>query len=113
MGGRVKTGAIADIGTDLDDFALAMIEAGGLGVEDHAFQGKSGSRPAVVTERGSSFFRMRYRPVSRSDLALWAIQRAQEIVTAEGAAFAMAALQSRQYLRPTQPPEGRRRQSED
>lgn len=28
---------------------------------------------------------------SRSDFALWAIQRAQEIVTAEGAAFAMAA----------------------
>ncbi|WDZ81072.1 hypothetical protein PWG15_25325 (plasmid) [Ensifer adhaerens] len=27
----------------------------------------------------------------RSDFALWAIQRAQEIVTAEGAAFAMAA----------------------
>ncbi|RCS22820.1 hypothetical protein DUT91_15055 [Phyllobacterium salinisoli] len=28
---------------------------------------------------------------NRSDFALWAIQRAQEIVTAEGAAFAMAA----------------------
>ncbi|OHV80394.1 hypothetical protein [Ensifer sp. LCM 4579] len=28
---------------------------------------------------------------SRGDFALWAIQRAQEIVTAEGAAFAMAA----------------------
>lgn len=28
---------------------------------------------------------------SRSDFALWAIQRAQEIVTAEGAAFAIAA----------------------
>ena len=28
---------------------------------------------------------------SRSDFALWAIQRAQEIVTIEGAAFAMAA----------------------
>ncbi|MDO9416343.1 hypothetical protein [Pararhizobium sp.] len=28
---------------------------------------------------------------SRSDFALWAIQRAQEIVTSEGAAFAMAA----------------------
>ena len=28
---------------------------------------------------------------SRSDFALWAIQRAQEIVTTEGAAFAMAA----------------------
>ncbi|WP_077963590.1 hypothetical protein [Ensifer adhaerens] len=27
----------------------------------------------------------------RSDFALWAIQRAQEIVTAEGAAFAVAA----------------------
>ncbi|MQW87016.1 hypothetical protein [Sinorhizobium saheli] len=27
----------------------------------------------------------------RSDFALWAIQRAQEIVTAQGAAFAMAA----------------------
>ena len=27
----------------------------------------------------------------RGDFALWAIQRAQEIVTAEGAAFAMAA----------------------
>ncbi|MEY9199411.1 hypothetical protein ABIA16_004590 [Sinorhizobium fredii] len=27
---------------------------------------------------------------SRSDFALWTIQRAQEIVTAEGAAFAMA-----------------------
>lgn len=27
----------------------------------------------------------------RSDFALWAIQRAQEIVTGEGAAFAMAA----------------------
>ena len=27
----------------------------------------------------------------RSDFALWAIQRAQEIVTAEGAAFALAA----------------------
>ena len=27
----------------------------------------------------------------RSDFALWAIQRAHEIVTAEGAAFAMAA----------------------
>ena len=27
----------------------------------------------------------------RSDFALWAIQRAQEIVTVEGAAFAMAA----------------------
>lgn len=28
---------------------------------------------------------------SRSDFALWAIQRAQEIVTSEGAAFAIAA----------------------
>lgn len=28
---------------------------------------------------------------NRSDFALWAIQRAQEIVTIEGAAFAMAA----------------------
>ncbi|SES20931.1 hypothetical protein [Rhizobium sp. NFR03] len=28
---------------------------------------------------------------SRSDFALWAIQRAQEIVTTEGAAFAIAA----------------------
>lgn len=28
---------------------------------------------------------------SRSDFALWAIQRAQAIVTSEGAAFAMAA----------------------
>jgi hypothetical protein len=28
---------------------------------------------------------------SRSDFALWAIQRAQEIVTTEGAAFAMSA----------------------
>lgn len=28
---------------------------------------------------------------SRSEFALWAIQRAQEIVTAEGAAFAIAA----------------------
>jgi hypothetical protein len=28
---------------------------------------------------------------SRSDFVLWAIQRAQEIVTAEGAAFAIAA----------------------
>jgi hypothetical protein len=28
---------------------------------------------------------------SRSDFALWAIQRAQEIVTREGAAFALAA----------------------
>jgi len=28
---------------------------------------------------------------SRSDFALWAIQRAQEIVTTEGAALAMAA----------------------
>jgi len=28
---------------------------------------------------------------SRSDFAFWAIQRAQEIVTTEGAAFAMAA----------------------
>ena len=28
---------------------------------------------------------------NRSDFALWAIQRAQEIVTEEGAAFAMAA----------------------
>ncbi|GGB04191.1 hypothetical protein GCM10011491_35390 [Brucella endophytica] len=28
---------------------------------------------------------------NRSDFALWAIQRAQEIMTAEGAAFAMAA----------------------
>ncbi|PDT45100.1 hypothetical protein [Sinorhizobium fredii] len=28
---------------------------------------------------------------SRSDFALWAIQRAQGIVTSEGAAFAMAA----------------------
>jgi len=28
---------------------------------------------------------------SRSDFALWAIQRAQEIVTTQGAAFAMAA----------------------
>lgn len=28
---------------------------------------------------------------SRTEFALWAIQRAQEIVTAEGAAFAMAA----------------------
>lgn len=28
---------------------------------------------------------------SRADFALWAIQRAQEIVTAEGAAFALAA----------------------
>jgi hypothetical protein len=28
---------------------------------------------------------------NRNDFALWAIQRAQEIVTAEGAAFAMAA----------------------
>ncbi len=28
---------------------------------------------------------------SRSDFALWTIQRAREIVTAEGAAFAMAA----------------------
>ncbi|MQB45432.1 hypothetical protein [Rhizobium sp. ICMP 5592] len=28
---------------------------------------------------------------SRSDFALWAIQRAQAIVTAEGAAFAIAA----------------------
>jgi hypothetical protein len=27
---------------------------------------------------------------SRSDFALWAIERAQEIVTSEGAAFAMA-----------------------
>ncbi len=28
---------------------------------------------------------------SRADFALWAIQRAQEIVTSEGAAFALAA----------------------
>ncbi|SMC99690.1 hypothetical protein [Rhizobium sp. RU36D] len=28
---------------------------------------------------------------TRADFALWAIQRAQEIVTAEGAAFALAA----------------------
>ncbi|PSJ62846.1 hypothetical protein [Pseudaminobacter soli (ex Li et al. 2025)] len=28
---------------------------------------------------------------NRSDFAVWAIQRAQEIVTAEGAAFAIAA----------------------
>lgn len=28
---------------------------------------------------------------SRSDFALWAIERAREIVTSEGAAFAMAA----------------------
>ncbi|MDX0958065.1 hypothetical protein [Sinorhizobium medicae] len=28
---------------------------------------------------------------NRNDFALWSIQRAQEIVTAEGAAFAMAA----------------------
>jgi hypothetical protein len=28
---------------------------------------------------------------NRSDFALWAIQRAQEIVTTQGAAFAMAA----------------------
>ncbi len=28
---------------------------------------------------------------NRSDFALWAIERAQEIVTSEGAAFAMAA----------------------
>jgi hypothetical protein len=63
----VDAGDVADIAAflegecdraDLDNLVLAMIEAGGFGIENDAFQGKLG-RATALTERGSSFLRMR------------------------------------------------------